>query len=99
MIILAGAIRMPPERLAAAAPHIAALVEATRAEPGCLGYSYAHDALEPGLLRIFELFQDAEALAAHRASAHMAAWRARYQELGVHGRDLTLYDIAHAEKA
>ena len=51
------------------------MVNGTRAEPGCIEYSFAFDALDDHLLRIFEVFVDDAALAAHRASAHMASWR------------------------
>jgi quinol monooxygenase YgiN len=98
MIILAGSIRIPPENIERAAPHLEAIVNGTRSEPGCISYSFAWDVIDEGLLRIFEVFANTEALAAHRASPHMAAWRAVQPELGVGERNLTQYDIAKFEK-
>lgn len=95
MLILAGSYRLPETGGEAALAEIATLVAATRAEPGCLAYSHAVDAVEPNLVRVFEIFADAEALAAHRASAHMAHWRARWAELGLSGRDMSEYEIAN----
>jgi quinol monooxygenase YgiN len=98
MIILAGTVRVPPENIERATPHMEAMVQGTRAEPGCISYSFAWDILDEGLIRIFEVYTNAEALAAHRASAHMAAWRGVGPELGIGERNLTQYDIAKFEK-
>lgn len=98
MIILAGSIRIPPENLERARPHLEAIVDGTRTEPGCIAYSFAHDVKNRGLVRIFEIFSNAEALAAHRASPHMAAWRAVRADLGVGERNMAQYDIAKFEK-
>lgn len=98
MIILAGSIRIPPENLARARPHLEAIVNGTRSEPGCIAYSFAHDVMDEGLVRIFEVFSNAEALAAHRASAHMAAWRACWPDVGIGERNMTQYDISKFEK-
>ncbi len=98
MIILAGSIRIPPNKLAAAAPVLKAIVQGTRSEPGCIAYSFAHDVIDEGLVRIFEVFANAEALAAHRASPHMATWRAAWPALGIGDRDMSQYDVAKSEK-
>ncbi len=58
MLILAGSVRLPPENLEAARPAIAAMVAASRAEEGCIAYGFSEDVLEPGLLRVFEVFRD-----------------------------------------
>jgi quinol monooxygenase YgiN len=99
MIILAGTVRLPPENMAAARPHIEAMVRASRAEPGCRVYNFAFDALELGLLHIFEVFDDAAARAAHGASAHMATWRAAWPDLGLGERDMKLYEVTRSEPA
>src|SRR5258708_14380973 len=38
------------------------MIEASRAEPGCGGYDYAFDLLEPDLMRVRELWRDEQAL-------------------------------------
>ena len=50
------------------------MIEASRAEPGCAGYDYAFDLLEPDLMRVRELWTDAEALEEHFATPHMATF-------------------------
>jgi len=98
MVILAGTIRIGPGQRARALAPMVAMVEATRTEPGCLEYAFAFDALDDHLVRIFEVFRDDAALAAHRASAHMAAWRGAMPELGISGRDMSEYQVQSARK-
>jgi quinol monooxygenase YgiN len=98
VIILAGSIRIPPESIEKARPVLDAIINGTRAEPGCIAYSFAFDVMEPGLVRIFEVFSNAEALAAHRASPHMAAWRAAWPGLGIGERNMSQYDVSNFQK-
>ena len=94
MIILAGTIRIAQGRRAAALPALEQMVRATRAESGCVEYSFAFDVLDDHLVRIFEVFRDEEALAAHRASQHMASWRAAWPALGIGERNLHHHDVS-----
>lgn len=48
------------------------MITASRAEPGCAGYDYAFDLLEPDLMRVRELWKDEQALKDHFATPHMA---------------------------
>ena len=96
-LILAGTIRVAPERLADLRPHLKAQVEGSRAEPGCLDYALSEDPLDPGLIRVFEHFVDEEAVAFHRASPHMAEWRTMHPRIGMADRRLGLYRVASHE--
>ena len=42
-ILIAGTVRVPPENIEAFRPHMEAMLAASRAEDGCLTYSYAFD--------------------------------------------------------
>ena len=97
MIILAGTIRIAQGKRAAAQAALARMVEATRKESGCIDYSFAFDVLDEHLLRIFEAFRDAAALAEHRASAHMAEWRRVAGDLGIHDRNLRQYEVSSSQ--
>jgi len=97
-VIIAGTVRVPPENVAAFKPHMEAMLAASRAEDGCLTYSYAVDVLDPGLVRVFEAWRDEAALQAHFQAPHMAAWRAAWPQFGVSDRRLSLYEVA-AERA
>ncbi len=93
-VLVAGTFRVPAQTLAAFEPHMAAMLATSRAEDGCLTYSYARDVLDPGLIRVFEAWRDQACLDAHFATAHLAAWRAAGAAAGVSDRDLTIYDVA-----
>lgn len=98
MLLILGTIRLPAAQLAAARPAMAAMVEATRAETGCLDYSYAEDVLDPGLIHITERWTSRAALDAHLQSAHIAAWRAHWPALGIGERNLFLYEAGEPEQ-
>ena len=92
-LLVTGTVRLPPDRLADARPAMRAMVLASRAEDGCLAYSYAQDLLDPGLIRVHELWRDRAALDRHFAMPHLAAWRAAWPALGIGERDLTLHEV------
>jgi len=94
MLIVAGTVRVPPVNLDAFRPHMAAMVAASRAEDGCLAYSYAEDVAEPGLLHVLERWDSQSALDAHFQSTHMADWRAAWPSFGVSDRRLFAYEVA-----
>lgn len=93
-LLVAGTIRVPLQNLVDFRPHMLAMLTATRAEDGCLDYAYAEDVAEPGLIRVFEVWRDQAALAAHFNAPHLAAWRASWPKYGVGERRLIAYDVA-----
>jgi quinol monooxygenase YgiN len=93
-VALIGSIRFPAQSLPALDAPLRAMVEATRREEGCLFYSLAPDPTDPCRVTVAEVFRDADALAAHRASGHMAVWREACAELGLHDRRMMVYDAA-----
>lgn len=93
-LVIAGTVRVPPENLDRFRPHMQAMLAASRAEDGCLTYSYAVDVAEPGLVRVFEAWRDQAAIDAHFQTPHMAAWRAAWPQFGVSDRNLSLYEVA-----
>lgn len=93
MIVVAGTVRVPPRNLDAFRPHMLAMLEASRAEDGCLTYSYAEDVAEPGLIRVFEAWRDQESLDVHFQAPHLAAWRASWAQFGVGDRQLQVYKV------
>jgi quinol monooxygenase YgiN len=96
MIVLAGSFRIGAGMRGAAQKALEAMVLASRAEPGCRAYSFAFDALDDHCVRVFEAFDDAAALEAHRASAHMAAFLTVREAFDFHDRAMVEYDVAGA---
>ena len=97
MLLIIGTVRLPADRLDTARPIMAAVLQATRVEAGCLEYSYAEDVLEPGLIHIKERWTDRAALNEHIKSAHIATWRANGPSLGLGDRNLRLYEVGESE--
>lgn len=90
MIIVEGTIRV--KDLALARTAMSAMIEASRAEAGCISYSYAVDIIEPNLVHVSERWESREALAAHLKTTHIAAWRAQWTAIGISDRSLRLYE-------
>ena len=90
MLLIVGTIRFPPEKMAEARPAMARMIAASRRERGCLGYAYAEDILDPGLVHIIESWRDEGCLTAHFATDHLARWRAACAAFGAFDRNLTL---------
>ncbi len=97
MLLIVGTVRLPADRLDTARPIMAAMVEASRAEAGCLEYSYAEDVLEPGLVHVKERWIHRAALNEHFKSSHLANWRANWPSLGIADRNLYLYEVVESE--
>jgi quinol monooxygenase YgiN len=93
-LIIAGTVRVLPQNLETFRPHMLAMLSASRAEDGCLEYSYAEDVAEPGLIRVFEAWRDQACLDAHFQTAHMATWRSHWPQFGVSDRRLFAYETA-----
>ncbi|MFM2300486.1 MAG: hypothetical protein RLZZ84_222 [Pseudomonadota bacterium] len=90
-IIVIGQFRIPAERMAEARPLMRKVMQATRAEDGCIEYNYAEDVLDPGLIRVSEVWASREQLATHFKAPHMAVWAEERAALGLTGRDIRVY--------
>ena len=62
MIVVIGSFRVPPSMVEVVRPAMEAMITASRAEEGCIEYSYALDVLDQGLVRVSEKWRDRAAL-------------------------------------
>ena len=92
MIIVLGTVKLPSGKLDGARDAMETMIAASRAEPGCIAYSYAQDLLDPETIHVVEQWRDREALQEHFATPHMADWRGVMGSLGLTGRDLRIYE-------
>ena len=92
MIVVVGQFRMPAENMAAARPLMEKVMLATRAEDGCVEYNYAEDVLDPGLIRVSEVWDSRAQLNAHMKTAHMITWGQERIALGLSGRAITVFE-------
>jgi len=93
MLLIVGTVRLPAEKLDDARTIMKQMIEASRAENGCIEYSYSQDVLETGLIHVKELWQDRISLEKYFASDHIAQWRSHWVALGITDRNLVLYEV------
>src|SRR3954453_10637430 len=65
MVIVPGPIEVDPADRDKFLQGRADAVRATRSEHGCIEYSFSADGLDPGLIRIFEIWDSQDALTTH----------------------------------
>ena len=92
-LICAGTFRASKGVTHAVMKAMEAMATASRAEDGCEDYSYARDVFDPTLIRVFEVWRDVQTFKAHRAMPHLAAWRAKWPDLGLGEALLSTYEI------
>jgi quinol monooxygenase YgiN len=97
MILVVGKFCLPLESLAAGRAALIRVVEATRAEAGCIDYAYAEDVCEPGLFRVSEAWASREALAVHFDAPHMKQWQHERVGMGMTDRVMRAYEVSGEE--
>ena len=97
MLLIIGTLRLPKDAIEDARPAMARMIEGSRAEVGCLHYSYAQDMLDPALIHVKELWRSRAHLDAHFASAHLSEWRAAGKQLGIFDRNLVVHEVGEGE--
>ncbi len=95
-IIIGAEIRIEPEDMPKLREFASVMVEKTnRLEPDtCITYSFAEDFNEPGLVRIFEVWESDEALAEHFKTQHMADFQKGMAGIRVKGVTANRYAIS-----
>lgn len=95
MIIVEGHVRMENagdfENVRAAAE---AQITASKAEGGCIDYTYAIDVLDPCVMRVLERWQSWDALEAHFKEPHMDTWRAALADVKFSERVIRAHEVA-----
>ena len=99
MIVVAGSVRIRPERRDEAVRVAVAMAKATRAEPGCRHYSFYADLEAPDTFFLFEEWDSEEALARHFDTPHMAEFQKKLPGLLAGPLDIRRYTVAPAAPA
>ncbi|MFL0357056.1 putative quinol monooxygenase [Erythrobacter sp. GH1-10] len=92
MLFVLAEARLGEGALDAGREAMATMIEASRAEEGCIGYSYALDVLDPNKLIIVEKWVDNDALAYHFQTPHMAAFQKTLSGLDIEITELAKYE-------
>ena len=75
MIIIGGDMKIKVEQRDAAIAAFVAMQKASQAEAGCYTYEFSADLEEADTFHLFEVWENAETLAAHGQTPHMATFR------------------------
>ncbi|QEW01242.1 antibiotic biosynthesis monooxygenase [Microbacterium caowuchunii] len=67
------------------------LAHASRAEPGNLVYQPYQDPTEPNVFRVFEVYADEAAFAAHKQTEHFRVWALGQAIPAVETKEKTVY--------
>ncbi len=94
MLVIAGRIEIDPGNRDAAISAAREMMEQTQREAGCISYTFSSDLTDPGCFRIFEEWKSQEALDAHFASPHMAAFQGKVGALGVKSMHVQKYQVS-----
>lgn len=96
--VISGTIVIDPAQVEAARALVIPLIEATRAEPGCLAYGFSADLFDPGTFHLYEEWESAEANAAHSDSPHLAAFMEGIGALDVRSARLDRHHVSRSER-
>ena len=83
MLMVLGEAKLGEGALEAGHTALSAMIQASRAEEGCIDYTYSVDILDPTRLMITEKWVDNDALVYHFGTPHMAAFQKAISELDV----------------
>jgi len=95
MIIVSGALKIDPTDRDAAADLMAVVVAATRAEDGNLSYGFYEDPEEPGSFKIYEEWDNAEAMGGHMGQPHMAEFLGGMGGLKLLGTEIFSHEVTN----
>ena len=83
MVVVAGTIRIRPDRREEAVTAARELSAASLREPGCRAFRFAFDVDDDTLVHVHEEWDDEESLEAHFTTEHFAAFGAKTPDLVV----------------
>lgn len=98
MLIVSGTVSVEAADHDAMVELIGPLVEATRAEDGNLSYGFYADPSAPGVFRVYEEWADADVMAAHMATDHMATFLVGMGGLAVTGTELHQHTVSESSR-
>ena len=94
MLVIAGRIRIRPERRDDAVRLALEVARETVKEAGCRAYRFYGDLEDPALFFVFEEWDGPEALAQHFGTPHMARFMAEIPALVDGALELKRYDVS-----
>jgi len=93
MLIIAGEIIVESSAIDAVRDALRTMETETRNEPGCSTYAFSVDITDPNMMRIFEVWESMDALRAHFATPHMAAFGAAVAKIQPQSMSIKAFEI------
>lgn len=94
MLVISGAITFRADRIEEARQAALAMMAQSAAEPGCRTYEFSTLLADPLTFRLFEVWDDLQALNAHFQTPHFAAFSASLADLVAAHPVILRYEIA-----
>ncbi len=91
-ILVTGIIDLDPAKRDDAIAAVAKVMDATRAEDGCVTYTFSADVSDPGRFWLQEQWRDQASIDAHMNQPHLAELMAAMGELGVTSAEITTWN-------
>jgi quinol monooxygenase YgiN len=92
MIVIHARVRADAATVAALRAAVTTMEQASRAETGCVDYTFAVELTDPTTIRIVEEWASVDALKAHFATPHMAAFQAAMRAHPPKGIDVKMFE-------
>jgi quinol monooxygenase YgiN len=92
MIIVEGWLKMADGELDRFQDAAITMMAETHKEEGCITYCFSRTMADPNIMRLAEIWTDQEALDAHMASPHMAAFQAAIAGAEITGASVKAYE-------
>ena len=94
MFIIAGTISIDPDRADDFFAAAKVMMEASNAEDGCEAYVMSQDPNDPACVRLYERWDNDDALKAHFSAPHMKEFNKALKGV-VTGMDALRYDVSN----
>lgn len=98
MLIVSGIVSVEASDHDKMVELIAPLVAATTAETGNLSYGFYADPAAPGVFRVYEEWETAEAMGEHMGTDHMATFLGGMGALAVTGTELYQHEVSGSSR-
>lgn len=93
-VVIAGTFQIAPEDRDAFLTAAKAMMADTHKEEGCQAYNFSPDINDPGVIHLFEKWDNEAVLGPHMKADHMRTFGRAIKELKITGRTITMYEVA-----
>lgn len=97
-IIVAGSMKVKPEKRQEFLDLAQSCVQPSLSEPGCISYSFYEDGTEKNKFLFFEEWQNREVLEEHFQTSYFQEFAAKAPELFSGEVTIKIYQISHIEQ-